>query len=128
MLESYSEAALRHFADAEHLAEGGHLDGAGYLIGYAVECAIKHAIEAVRPAADAPQVHLPRLVEPAKKALQGRRRHAVFTVLFQNGFMEGWSVDARYEADGHVDATRYQQWRKDASRTLGAANLRRRSR
>ncbi len=68
----------------------------------------------------------PHLVEPAKKALQGRRRHPVFTVLFEVGFMKGWSVDARYKANGYVDATKYQKWRKDASRTLGAANLRRR--
>jgi hypothetical protein len=57
--------------------------------GYAVECAIKSAIEATRPAAGAPHVHLPHLVERAKKALQGRRRHAVFTVLAQDGFMDG---------------------------------------
>ena len=86
MAECYSESALRHFADADHLADGGHLDGAGYLIGYAVECAIKSAIEATRPAAGAPHVHLPLLVEHAKKVLQGRRRHSVFTILAQEGF------------------------------------------
>ncbi len=127
MPESYAQSALRHFADADLLAGGGHLDGAGYLIGYAVECAIKSVIEATRPAAGAPHVHLPHLVERAKKALQGRRRHPVFTVLAQDGFMDGWMVEARYEANGYVDAARYQQWRSNASRTFGAANLRRSS-
>ena len=124
MPESYSEAALRHFADAELLAKDEHFDGAGYLIGYAVECAIKHSIVGTRPMANAPQVHLPRLIESAKKLLQGRSKHSVFTLLSQLSFMDGWSVDARYESDGHVDFNKYQQWRKDATRTLGAANLR----
>jgi hypothetical protein len=126
MPESYAQSAVRHSEDADHLAEEGHLDGAGYLIGYAVECAIKSAVEATRPAAGAPHVHLPRLVEHAKKALQGRRRHSVFTILEQDGFMKGWSVDVRYEPNGHIDAEKFQRWRTNANRTLGAANLRRR--
>lgn len=128
MPESFAQSALRHSDDADHLAEGGRLDGAGYLIGYVVECAIKATIEAIRPTAGAPHGHLPELVERAKKTLQGRRRYAIFSLLEQDGFMAGWSTDARYEANGYIDASRYEQWRKDASRTLGAANLRRKTR
>ncbi len=123
--ESYSESAMRHSEDADHLAERGRLDGAGYLIGYAVECAIKSAIKATRPAANAPHQHLPRLVEHAKKMLQGRRKHSLFTVLTQAGFMDGWNIDVRYESSGRVDAAMYERWRNDANRTLAAANLRR---
>jgi len=125
LAELYSEAALRHSVAADHLAANGHLDGAGYLIGYVAECAIKHAISSTRPAADAPHVHLPKLVEGARKTLQGRRRHAVFILLEQPGFMEGWAVDMRYAADGFVDTARFQRWRKDANRALAAADLRR---
>ena len=127
MPESFAESALRHYADADHLADRGRLDGAGYLIGYAVECAIKATIEATRPTESAPHKHLPELVERAKKTLQGQQRRAIFSIIEQDGFMAGWSVDARYEANGHVDASKYAEWRKHASRTLGAANLRRKT-
>ncbi|MCZ0737716.1 HEPN domain-containing protein [Phreatobacter sp. AB_2022a] len=126
MPESYREAALRHYDDAHRLAESGHLDGAGYLVGYAVECAIKSAIEATRPAAEAPHLHLPHLLERAKKALQGRRKHPLFTVIEKQGFMAGWAVEARYAANGETDTDSYERWRTDATRTLGAADLRRR--
>jgi hypothetical protein len=127
MPESYSEAAVRHFSDADHLAAGQHLDGAGYLIGYAVECAIKSAVENMRPTADAPHLHLPTLVEKAKKALQGRRKHSVFTVLERPGFMAGWAVSLRYEADMTIDAETFKAWRADASRTISAAGLKRKT-
>lgn len=116
---------MRHSAHADYLAAAGHLDGAGYLIGFAVECAIKSAIESTRPAVGAPHVHLPKLVEGAKKALQGRRKYAVFTVLERVDFMRGWSIEVRYEANGSVTAEQFQRWRADANRALAAANLRR---
>lgn len=125
MPESYPEAAVRHFADADHLATVQRLDGAGYLIGYAVECAIKSAVESTRPAADAPHCHLPILVERAKKSLQGRRKHSVFTVLEKPGFMAGWVVNLRYETDATIDEEMYRAWRDDASRTMSAAGLKR---
>jgi hypothetical protein len=102
------------------------MDGAGYLIGFAVECAIKSAITSTRPAAGAPHVHLPKLVEGAKKVLQGRRKHALFTLLDQIGFMRGWTIDVRYAGDGVVDENQFRRWRTDANRALAAANLQRR--
>lgn len=116
---------MRHSADADLLASGGRFHGAGYLIGFAVECAIKSAILAARPAAGAPQIHLPRLVESAKKMLQGRRKHAIFTVIEQVDFMKNWSIDIRYASDGVVDEGQLRRWRLDANRVLAAANLRR---
>lgn len=126
MPESYSEAASRHFADAGQLAEKERWDGAGYLIGYAVECAIKSAIAAARPIVAEDRKHLPYLIDRAKKSPQGRRQQSVFTLLEKSGFMEGWHVDMRYAADGGVDEERYKGWRADASRMLAAANVRRR--
>ncbi len=125
MPESYSEAALRHSADADHLAASGHLDGAGYLIGFAVECAIKCAIMVARPAVGAPHIHMPKLIDGAKKALQGRRKHAMFTVLEKAAFMQNWAIEVRYAGNGAVNADQYGQWRLDANRALAAASLRR---
>lgn len=125
MPESYSQAALRHYADANHLAQNGCFDGAGYLLGYTVECAIKSAIEALRPKEKAPHRHLPELIESAKKALHGRRDYRIAEVIARAGYMKGWSIDARYAPDGSVNAAQYEVWRTDATRMLGAANLRR---
>ncbi len=125
MPEAYADSALRHSADADQLAKAGRFQGAGYLIGFAVECAIKSAILAARPASGAPQIYLPKLVDGAKKTLQGRRRHAIFTVLEQVDFMKNWSIDIRYANDGVVDQDQFRRWRTDANRALAAANLRR---
>ena len=127
MPESYSDSALRHSAGADRLAAHDQLDGAGYLIGYAVECAIKSAIMATRPTAQAPHVHLPKLIEGAKKALQGRRLTSMSQVLGQRDFMRGWEISLRYEGNGAVHADQFNRWRADANRVLAAANLRRRS-
>lgn len=125
MPESYSEAAVRHFSDADYLAATGRYDDAGYLIGFAVECAIKHAIQATRPTLDAPHLHLPKLVDGAKKKLQGRQRHPIHVLMEQPGFMFGWTIDVRYFSDGHVSSEDFNRWRQHASRTLAAAQLRR---
>ena len=125
--ESYRESALRHSADAESLAAANQFDGAGYLVGYAVECAIKSAIEATRQATKAPHVHLPELIERAKKVLQGRKRASISNLLKRSTFMQGWNVELRYAANGTVEAVQYHHWREDANRVLAAANLRRES-
>ena len=125
MPESYSESALRHSADADRLAASSQFDGAGYLIGYAVECAIKQAIIATRSPPQAPRVHLPDLVEQAKKVLKGRRSVSMSLVLHSPMFMHGWQIELRYAGDGAVAVDQFQRWRKDANRALAAANLRR---
>lgn len=127
MPESYSEAASRHFEDASHLAAKERWDGAGYLIGYAVECAIKSAIGAARPIVAEDRKHLPKLIDRAKKSPRGRRQQSVLTLLEKTGFMEGWDIEMRYWADRSINEERYKGWRADASRMLAAANLRRRS-
>jgi hypothetical protein len=124
---SYARAAVRHFEDAEKLAEDDRLDGAGHLIGFAAECAIKYSVESLRPTNQAPHLHFPELIERAKKLLHGRRKHSVFTLIHGRAFMEGWNVNQRYSDNGAITPTRYQAWRSDATRALGAAGLRRKT-
>lgn len=123
--ETYSEAAIKHFDDADDLAQRGRYDGAGYLVGYTVECAIKHAIEATRPTASAPHKHLPELIEAAKRALGGRRKHSMLTLLEKTNLMSGWKIDSRYAPAGSITKQQFEEWKLDASRALGAANIRR---
>ena len=43
--DDYPEAALKHLQDAEVLLKGRRFDGAAYLSGYVVECALKTLIQ-----------------------------------------------------------------------------------
>jgi hypothetical protein len=124
-VENYEQAAVRHYLDAEQLAGAGRLDGAGHLMGFAAECAIKHAISSLRPAAQAPDRHLPELVEAAKKVLQGVRSSSLLALFRTPGYFAGWCVECRYHADGAVTAVQYEQWKRHTQRTLAAAQLRR---
>lgn len=125
MTEPYDQAALRHFDDAAILAKDERWDGAGHLIGFAAECALKHAIVSLRPQQDAPHEHLPKLRDIAKKHLTTRTHQRLHTLLSQPDYFEGWVVTGRYAANDSVSARAYGGWQTDASRTLGAAGLRR---
>jgi hypothetical protein len=92
-----------------------------------VECAVKVAIAIARPGEDAPHVHLPGLVERAKKALKGRGRQTMFNLLEGDRFMAGWMVDLRYGADTAISQAVYDGWKQDAKRIMGAAGLKRRT-
>jgi len=124
-VENYAEASIRHFSDAEHLACSGRFDSAGHLIGFAAECAIKHAVLSLA-AGPVAKLHIPLLIEHARKRLHGQRDRAVHTLIGDPAFFDGWRVEARYESDGGTDASRYASWRVAASRTIGAAGLRKR--
>jgi hypothetical protein len=123
MPEPYSDAAVRHYRDAEALAAHDRFDGAGHLIGFAAECAVKFSVEALRPTNAAPHLHFPELLEKAKKLLHGRRRHPMFSLLARQAFMQGWDVSQRYSDDGTITPILYETWRVDAARALGAAGL-----
>jgi hypothetical protein len=123
--EFYAESAIRHFDDATLLSRENRQDAAGHLIGFAVECAIKHVVQALRPSTGMPHVHLPALIENARKVLHGRQKQSIQTVLARPGFMGGWAVEQRYGPNGFVSKTQFETWRDDAKRVIGAAGLRR---
>lgn len=122
--ERYEQAALRHFFDAELLAERERYDGAGHFVGLSAECAIKHAVTSLRASSGAPHAHLPDLVEIAKKHLRGARAAGIRQVLGVAHYFADWAIDGRYAGDGAVQRARYEAWRADAQRTLAAAGLR----
>jgi hypothetical protein len=123
--ENFPDAAVRHFEDAEILAKAQSFDGAGHLLGFAVECAIKHSVVTIRSIADVPRDHLPGLIDGAKTRLQGRNNLAIFNVLKQPNFMSGWDVAQRYESTGTITEKEFTAWKNDAYRVFGAAGLRR---
>lgn len=126
--ETFDEASVRHFFDAGRLAEAGRFDNAGHLIGFAAECAIKHAFGLSGPVADHWKIHLPQLAGVARKHAQGRRsrQFPIVNLLEQlrGRYFDDWSVNQRYHRDGTVSAETYDRWRKQARRTLLAASIR----
>ena len=125
MTEAYDQAAIRHYEDAVLLAVDERWDGAGHLIGFAAECALKHAIVSLRPDKNAPHKHLPDLREIAKRHLTSRAHKGLQRLLSQPDYFAGWVVEARYAATDTVSAETYDGWQTHASRTLAAAGLRR---
>ncbi len=123
MTENYSEAPYRHFADSNHLAQSSRWGNASHLLGFAGECAVKHCIETLRPAAGGTHGHFPELIDIARKHLRTRRDAAMNAVLKIPKLMEGWHVNLRYEEDSAVGQAQYNAWRAHAARLLGAARL-----
>ncbi|ADJ23991.1 conserved hypothetical protein [Hyphomicrobium denitrificans ATCC 51888] len=127
MAEAYNQSALRHYFDSEKLADLGRFDNAGHLIGFAAECALKHAFAIMEPV-NSPRVHLPDLANALLKHVKSRNSQetALRNLLAQTkgGFFDDWRVAARYEIDGLVDQATYRKWRGLAQRAIGAAGLR----
>ena len=126
MPENYKASALRHFGDAENLAGVGRFVGAGHLIGFSAECAIKFCVENAKPNSEVPHLHFPQIIEVAKRQLN-QRRHAGLSLLLksQAPVMQGWGIGMRYLDDNSVTEETYLRWRSDASRILNASGLKR---
>ncbi|WP_143039900.1 hypothetical protein [Pseudomonas salomonii] len=125
MPENYEQSALRHFSDAEKLANSGSLGGAGHLIGFSAECAIKYCVANLRPENEVPHVHFPQIIEAAKKQLQGRRQSAMHNTLKRPELMLGWKIEQRYSPDNTITQDTYNKWREHASSIIFASGLRR---
>jgi HEPN domain-containing protein len=121
----FDHAAIRHYKDAETLAGKKRYDNAGHLIGFAAECAIKHAI-VIFHQDEPPHLHLPDLANKALLKIHGRNAHyhpmRKLLETTRNGFFDDWRVTARYEADG-VKMHTYEKWEKLARRAISAAGL-----
>ncbi|HEV2678713.1 MAG TPA: hypothetical protein VGV37_29565 [Aliidongia sp.] len=128
MPEAYEEAAKRHYTDAKILAAGQRFDNAGHLIGFATECALKHALGLHEPQKENPKLHLPQIVSVMLKRLSSRNPKAATlrTLLLQGQatFFHDYDVSDRYSPNGTVTSAMYEQWESLAKRTFGAAGIR----
>ncbi|MFM7200509.1 MAG: hypothetical protein ACKO6N_06945 [Myxococcota bacterium] len=101
MATDYGAAVLRHYEDASQLAGTQRFDNAAHLIGFAGECAIKHAWNApTQP--EPPMKHFPELRDAARKTLDWRRAGPMLAVLKELVVMDGWEVAQRYEPTGTI--------------------------
>lgn len=125
--EDYQAAAIRHFQDATTLRSTGQLDNAGHLIGFSAECAIKHRIEALGSADGSPALHLPQILDAARRRLGERANFTSMFNLLKGDIFVGWAVDHRYSETGKVTSDQIEAWFGVTQRLLAAANIRLRS-
>lgn len=119
--EDYEASAIRHYKDAAALAAGEKLDNAGHLIGFAVECAIKHKI-GILGEGELKQ-HLPDILPAARKRLGSRQNFVGMFNLIKGDVLAGWQVDQRYSQNNYVTRERFDDWQRQAQRILGAGGL-----
>jgi hypothetical protein len=108
MAEAFKESAARHWHDARLLEKAKRHDNANQLVGFAAECAIKHALCQI-PAfskngqLEGYRLHINELWAKNLNLQIVRRRFAELAELLKrsNPFHD-WSVDHRYAKDGTV--------------------------
>lgn len=112
-MEDYNSSAKRHFKDAVILADNKAFDNAGYLIGLAVECALKQKCRISRPDIVRGNGHLPDLIHLAKRKVDNRRDIMLLKALNDELF-KAWVIDIRYASTGNIDETQFVAWLNQA--------------
>ena len=121
--DDYPAAAMKHMQDSGALLAGGRYDGAAYLAGYVVECALKTLIQMeagqVRHHHDLSRLDqdLDRLAaqasSPAGKFYLGARAS-----LRASTILNGWRPEQRYRSPG-VSAADAARWHREAADAYG---------
>ena len=124
--QDYPEAVKKHCDDARHLLLGNRADGAAYLAGYAVECALKTLIQ-VEAGNIAPVMQwkhrlndlsaqaLLLAAQPTNKTARYIKNPAVTTLQYGNP-PTGWREYLRYFPVGTIPTTTAEQWVDEAER------------
>lgn len=129
--DDYPEAAGKHLKDADVLLTGVRPDGAAYLAGYVVECALKTLIQ-VQTGRATRSHDLPRLSNSlgaiaAQAGPQTQRYFATATALLNGAGILGWNPEMRYRANGGVTSARAGTWLQEAGAvyagTIGGLRL-----
>ena len=121
--DDYPEAAWQHMRDSGVLLAGGRHDGAAYLAGYVVECALKTLIQLeagqVRHYHDLSGLdqELDRVAAQAS-SLAGRLYLGVQATLRAATILNGWRPEQRYRSPG-ISATDAARWHREAADVYG---------
>jgi hypothetical protein len=129
MALNLAKAAMRHRRCAENLAGNGEGAEAGYLIGLAAECALKHYLQEIgfplvrrvrarrrnRRASQGPDplyLHFPELTAELLAQGQGIVTGRILARLRNPSWLQGWRVRMRYEHQVSSPATIavYHRW------------------
>jgi hypothetical protein len=117
--DNFPEAARKHVADSEALLNANRHDGAGYLAGYAVECALKTLIWVETGGAHGHNLNSlsARVLQlhslSAQKTATYVTHPAITTLLYGTG---GWIETLRYQAEGTVSQADATAWVAEARR------------
>jgi len=128
-MENYTDAALRHWKDAELLEKENRVENADHHYGFAAECAIKKVL-AVHPSFQK-QGELYPFYKKHINVLWGRihlqSNHkfvsSLFAVLQTSNQFFDWDVDQRYGANGAVSPKAMKMHKIAAGRLLVATGL-----
>lgn len=129
--DDYPDAAGKHMQDSGLLLTCGRHDGAAYLAGYVVECALKTLIQL--EAGQVSHYHdlsgldqeLDRLAAQAS-SLAGRLYLGAQATLRASTILSGWKPKQRYRSPG-ISASDAARWHQEAAdvyrRTIGQLTL-----
>ncbi len=132
--DDYPEAARKHLQDSGSLLAGGRPDGAAYLAGYVVECALKTLIQLEAGQVDRRHRHhdLSRLdrdldlLAVQASSVVGRFYLRAQASLRASTILSGWMAEQRYRSPG-VSATTAANWHREAAdvyrRVIGQLTL-----
>ena len=120
--DDYPDAAVKHMQDSGVLLAGGRYDGAAYLAGYVVECALKTLIQL--ETGPERSHDLPRLCDRLDMlAVQSGSRIGRFYLgaeasLRASNVLNDWKPEQRYRAP-EVSATDAGMWHREAADAYG---------
>ena len=129
MEENYTDAAFRHWNDAQLLEKEDRVENADQLYGLAAECAIKKIL--VNLPAFANQGNLDKSFKEHINLLWDKVNHQSLQKSYPGlaAFLKAanpfssWNVDKRYFADGSIKKQELKDHREAAKRLLGIAGL-----
>ncbi|MDE0449348.1 MAG: HEPN domain-containing protein [Spirochaetaceae bacterium] len=129
--DDYPEAAGKHLKDAGVLMTGSRPDGAAYLAGYVVECALKALIQVQTGRGlrshDLAGIRRSLGAIAAQAGPQTQRHFATAAALLSNARILSWNPEMRYRAGGRVTSTVAGSWLQEAgavySRVIGGLRL-----
>jgi len=122
--EDYPDAAIKHCDDARHLLSASRPDGAAYLAGYAVECALKTLVQVEERSTRLLRSHdlndlsmeALRLAGQATNKTARYLTNPALTTLRYDNPPAGWKEYLRYYPVGTVPALTAVQWVEEAER------------
>jgi HEPN domain-containing protein len=123
MGEDFTASAERHWKDAELLDEEQRWENADHHYGFAAECALKSALQAMGAFREDHRKHINVLWNKMQATAFQRRFPGLTRLLAGSNRFADWDVEQRYEADGAVNEDTIRAHRESARRLLIAANL-----
>jgi hypothetical protein len=121
-------AAYRHLLAGEKLLGGHRNDVAGYLFGWAAECALKKMMQnsGMKPLTEAQRradpfyAHFQTLKLLLRDTASGLLATKLRTYAEDASFMQFWDISMRYSDGKAIQQAWVDRWHQDAKHVLGA--------